>query len=598
MSRSSFIDKRIDFLERLLAPQNRVILTLCLLFLLAFGLRVLSAQREPVSADEMVHGVHPWGFIASGKLQIMDQSAVWFFLSDLFMQLWGTTLLGARLTSVLFGSASILVLYLLGSLLWNKRAGLGAALAGAVSSFQLVHMEASMDTAMVFFVLLSLYCMVRFLSLEKRRDFYLAFLFAGIAVMIKPIALLFIPALGFSYLFYFWKQGPKKTFLRACVGGIIVVGSVLPVLIFNYLLYQDKGILDLQFARFTRIGIETYASIAPTIESFHFSELFISYREGMPGIVQGISGGLYHFDSLLFCFLALGGLYLFLTKGKYRLMLMLSCGLPFLFLGGVSLLSNHLVFTSAYASLFVGIALAECSTFSWIRKHEKVFWIGAGGLLLVGSMLVLSDLPIRGLLGPQNEMSQLVLAKERYIPSDALVVVDARIYRGRMVFAFLDRHYLEGSYFEEIVKGTQQYPQAVLETPVYYIECVQTDCGWGTIHSQPAFNASMQELTSFFAQHGRVITTIRDRTGAPYFRLYETTLPLHRDARTLADSTHEWFFYPVGYEPQERVFDNYRISSGFQAFLHYLGLSVLYLDVLIALSALLFIIWCTQEELI
>lgn len=598
MSRRSFIDQGIDGLERLLAPRNRVVLVMCLLFVFALGLRVLSAQREPVSADEMVHGVHPWGFIASGKLQIMDQAAVWFFLSDLFMQLWGTTLLGARLTSVLFGSATILVLYLLGSLLWNRRAGVGAALAGALSSYQLVHTEASMDTTMTFFVLLSLYFMVRFYRFEEKRDFYLSFLIAGIGAMVKPIALLFIPALGFSYLFYYWrKQGVIPALKQAVCGGMIVVLVVLPVLAFNYLLYTDKGILDLQFARFTRIGIETYSSIAPTIESFKVHDLFISYHGGLPGFVQGFLI-LYNADSFPFILLALGGLYLYLTRGgKHRFLLALSFGVPFLFLAGVSLLSNHLIFTSVYASLFVGIALAELSVLPGLHKHQILFWMGSGLVLFAGSLVVMSSLPINGLFGAQNEMAQLVLAKEKLIPEDSLVVVDARIYRGRMVFAFLDRHYLEGSYFGDILKGTQEQPQAAIETNVHYIECVQTDCGWGTIHNQPAFNASMHELTAFFAQRANLVATIKDRLGNPYFRIYETTLLLHRDTRALADSTHDWFFYPVGYQPAEKVFDNYQLTSGFQTLLQYTARLVLYLDVLIALSSLVYLGLLLKKEL-
>lgn len=546
----------------------------------------------------MVHGVHPWGFIESGKLQIMDQAAVWFFLSDLCMQLWGTTLLGVRLTSVLFGSAIIIVLYLLGTLLWNRRAGIGAGLTGAVSSYQLVHTEASMDTTMTFFVLLSLYCIVRFYKFEEKRDFYLSFLLAGIAAMVKPIALLFIPALGFSYLFYYWKkQGFVPALKQAVLGGILVIIVVFPVLVFNYLLYLDKGILDLQFARFTRIGIETYAAIAPTIESFKVHDLFISYHGGLPGFVQGVLI-LYHADSFPFILLALGGLYMYLTRGgKYRLLLALSWGIPFLFLAGVSLLSNHLVFTSVYASLFVGIALAELSVLPGLQGHQTLFWGGSGIVLLVGSIVVLHSLPINGLFGAQNEMAQLVLAKEKLIPEDSLVVVDARIYRGRMVFAFLDRHYLEGSYFGDIVRASNEQQSAVVQTPVQYIECVQTDCGWGTIHDQPEFNASMQELTAFFAQRGTLRATLTDRKGSPYFRIYEATLPLHRDARIFADSTHEWFFYPVGYKPAEKIFDTYQLTSGFQTLLHYTARFILYADVLLAFLAICALFPLLHKEL-
>src|SRR3989338_4739683 len=77
--------------------------------IIGFILRTLASLRNKFSGDEMVHGVHAIGFIASGKLQIMDQSAIWFWLTDFFMKIFSVNVLGIRFASILFGSMSLVV---------------------------------------------------------------------------------------------------------------------------------------------------------------------------------------------------------------------------------------------------------------------------------------------------------------------------------------------------------------------------------------------------------------------------------------------------------------------------------------------------------
>src|SRR3989344_5494626 len=108
---------------------------LIILFLIAFILRSIAAINISPNADEMVHGTHALGIIKSNKLQIMDQDAVWFYLTDLFYNLFGKNLFGLRFSSVLFGSLSMIIVYLIGKELFSKRVALIASFILAFSPY-------------------------------------------------------------------------------------------------------------------------------------------------------------------------------------------------------------------------------------------------------------------------------------------------------------------------------------------------------------------------------------------------------------------------------------------------------------------------------
>src|SRR3989344_1993928 len=92
----TLIDLFVDFL---FSKDNRKYVLL--LFLIGFVIRLIVSLRIPFGADEMQYAAHSLGFIDSGKLQIHDQDAIWFFLTDLFMKILGVNVLGLRFLSVI-----------------------------------------------------------------------------------------------------------------------------------------------------------------------------------------------------------------------------------------------------------------------------------------------------------------------------------------------------------------------------------------------------------------------------------------------------------------------------------------------------------------
>ena len=176
------------------------------------------ANNVAPNADEMLHAPHAINFINSGKLQIMDQDPIWFFLTDLSYKIFGVNMFAARFLAVLFGSLSILALYLIVKLLYNKTLALISSIILTFSSFHILMSLAEMDVAMTFFILLSLFFFIKSLKEKNEKYLPLSYIFLGIAILLlipfiefyipEPwqILLAFISGATFIYgIFWFFK---------------------------------------------------------------------------------------------------------------------------------------------------------------------------------------------------------------------------------------------------------------------------------------------------------------------------------------------------------------------------------------------------------
>ncbi len=588
---NKIIDRTIDFI---FSRDSRKWLILIMIF--GFVMRILLSMRAEFGADEMVHGTHAIGFIESGKLQIMDQDAVWFWLVDLTMKVLGSTVFGIRFLSILLGTFSILLVYLLGKEIFSQKVGLIAAFILAVSPFQLFQTVALMDIPMSFFAMFAMYLLVLFFKSNTKKFLYLAWISLGVAIMIKQIAILFVPAFALFMIYYNKKHQNSYKYKQIILAAVIILLMVMPVLTFNYLLFKDKGITDIQFARFTRQGLETYAGIAESAQAYSPLSTFISYNGGPPGFIVGLNS-FYTQETLLVAILALiGAGFLLISKNKFKWLLVLSFLFPYLFLAGTSLLSNHLIFGTFFTSLLASLAIDNLSSKlkdEKIRKYLIYFILFL--ILVVAVYRVQTYTHTLGFFGTHH-MEKLIGFKEENIEENSLVVVDSRIYRGRIVFMFNDRHYLESNYFPAVVNNPDQFSGVVSSIPVYYIEAVTDDSGWGTIKDQPEANSSSEIIADFFKEKSTKLTTIKDIWGKDHFSVYRTTLGLKPSVINFADSTHEWFYYPVGYQPLNKNFDHYEIYTTADSLLDKFAHLILYLDILAAGLLLGYICYLTYKS--
>ncbi len=563
---------------------------LIILFIIAFILRSIAAINISPNADEMVHGTHALGILESKKLQIMDQDAIWFYITDIFYRVFGQNLFGLRFASVLFGSLSIILVYLIGKLLFNKRTALFASLILTLSSYHIAMSLAEMDTSMVFFVLLSMYLLIKALKEQKNLFYILSFLFLGIAIMVKQIALLFIPAFFIFILYYKLKNKEINLKLKHLYYFIIIIFiTIIPILTFNYLLYKDKGLVDLQFSRFLGIGKETYASIEATLKPFRVSDLFFSYDNHKPGLYEGIKI-IFDYAPLLLI-LGLFGLIFSFKRTKFTWLILLSFLIPFIFLSGTSLLPIHFVFAAPLLSLFsanfIDFLIVKSEKIK--LKTKSITYLFFIIILVISTIYIINE----NIFAGKNEITRLIEFKKDNIEQDSLVLVDSRIYRGRSVLIFNDRHYLEANYLNELLGKQNELPGDSSSLSTYFIECIIDDCGWGTINEQPELNESMENIVMFFKGNSTNLGIIKNSYGDDYFNVYKTNLRLKQSSLQSADSTHSWFYYPVRYKGES--FDDYE-AIGFSKFLDLIAHYILYLEILIALITPIFLVYLLFKE--
>jgi Dolichyl-phosphate-mannose-protein mannosyltransferase len=164
------------------------------------------------------HHNHVWLHKPPGALWLMAGS----------MSLFGVNELGLRLPSLLMSTGSVLLTFLIGSMVWNARVGLVAAGFHAVNGF-LVALAAGrrvadhVDTALIFFVELGILMVL----LHARRGSMMTLAAAGAALgaalLTKSMPALLIVAVAF---FAFGRRGRwSTTSLRVCV--ILLIGGAI-----------------------------------------------------------------------------------------------------------------------------------------------------------------------------------------------------------------------------------------------------------------------------------------------------------------------------------------------------------------------------------
>ena len=565
-----------------------------IIFILLIGLvlRFLAASHLAPSADEAVYGTHAINFINSGAVSNQNQSPVWFFLADLFYKIFGISLVTARFTSVIFSLFTIFLVYLISKELFDEKLALIAAFLFSISAYSSRYMVMEMDPTFTFFFFLSAYLFIRDLF-HKDRISLLSAVFLGIAILSKAISLMLAPSFILIYLMYFIKNKEKRKILsgkenikKAIMSIVIVLMLLTPILTYNYLLYKEKGLTDVMFARFFGTSKEFYAPISNTIQPFSFSVFFENIASPMKTILN--------FD-LVLVVLSIIGVIIAIIKNRFQLLILLSLLIPvYVLITGTSLLGNHFVVFLPIVIIFSSIPIYYLHR--KLNKKNIIFLI-LMVILLFNLYILKETITSRSAIGALREFTI------ENIDETSLVIADARIYRGRIAWMFNDKHYVEASLLNDVYKPLQHIQSVEVPIKTYFIECVKDDCGWGTIKDQPEFNQSMENLVSQFDKISDKKTDIVGGGGYDeipneiYFRIYEATIQSKLQILQEVDKTHHFFFYPVRWTPREAIYDAYTPKGLFNKTLNILAHLVLYLSVLIAISALPYTLYLIYKNL-
>lgn len=568
-----------------------------LLFVIGFILRIIAANNITTNADEMLHATHAIDISKAKVLQIMDEDSVWFYLTDISYKIFGVSMFSGRFLSILFGSLSIIIIYLLGKEMFSKKVGFLAALILTFSPYYLINTLAEMDIAMNFFILLSAYLFLKGLKEEDKKYLILSYIFFGIAVLTKTIAAVFLPAFVIFLIYFRYKKG-VKIFSKSNIKQLLIFAFITfilltPIFTFNYLLYKDKGIVDVQFSRFLGISKDVYASIEGTMKPFRFHDLFFNYPGHKPGIYEGLMM-YYNLDIITFILGILGLVVSFKKDSKSSLFLSLIFIFPFTFVAGTSILPYHFSFGIPIFALFGSnlLVLLQNKIKDILKVNKKIVFYFIILLIIISSFIVVNK--NSSIFKEKSEVAKM-MDFSKNIEDNSLVVVDARVYRGRIAWMFNDKHYLEATYLADILNNIDQLPGDKIPLQTYFIECVVDDCGWGSIANQPEFNQSMENIVTLFSNITNPVKEIKNSYGDIYFKIYKINIPLKQSILDVADSTHIWFYYPLRYKADD-WFDKYKVHNSFDKLLDKFAHIILYLSIFIAIISIFYSFYLLIEN--
>ena len=581
-----YYDKILDFIF-----SNNPIKWLLLIVFLGFILRLIVAGNTAPVPDEMVHGTHAIGFISLNALSTMTQGPLWFFLTDISYRIFDVTLYSARFPAILFGTLTIILIYLISNLFFEKRIGLVSAFIFAISPFSIRWTSIYMDVSMMFFILFAVYFFI--IAYKKDEISLLSAVFLGIASLIKIIAFVFALVFYFFILIMLYKNYHKdknlfkKNLKRGFIFMLIMFFIFLPVFSYNYFLYKEKQLVDLPFAMYFNINPKFYQG-AGLAHGQGFSPQYI--LESLKTVIMDY---FIPFDPLLFVLGILGMILAFkyFKSDKTSFLFLVSLIIfPLFFIAISILLPTHYTSFLPLLAIFGGFCIIQISDFfkKFISNKNIIIWI-----LII--FLVFSFYSLSANLTSKSAVDKMRNYAILNIDKDTLVIADSRIYRGIISWMFNDKHYIEASFFQQLMQYNDQLKGDYQNVRVIFIECAIDDCGWGTIGGQPEFNKSMEDFVSLFqniTNQKKIYGGGGEDTKIPYFKIYDFSLKLNPKVLSEVDKTHEFFFYPVRrYLNPEKSFDYYEVKGGLDSLINLIAHIILYCSILFSLISIIILFY-------
>jgi len=604
-----------DFLSKLIDLfYNKTKLSVLLFFVLGFTLRIIAARNLGVSADDANHAIRPIGIFNSDKLAFFDQStSLWYYIQGVFYNLFGSTTLASRFASVLFGSLLIILMFLFVKRVFkSEKAALISSFLVAISPMLIKITLPEMDMAAAFFLILGAYFLFGYLESNSRKELMLSALAMGIGIMIKLYILFF----AFSFILflilkkYCSEKDIKKAIKPVLLFGIIISILVIPTLAHNYLLYKDKGFMDLIFTNTLKLGVEKakefYSWGAGWMPYTDYKGFFFGNQRNFdPTAIPGfliVLGFFLKADPILFILGILGLIFMFKKNRDYFWFFLIVFLPAFVYLGAQIPMSKHFVWGLALFAPMAGVfGEALTSKLGKIRLRYILLVFLIFNLFYLGMPRGVQNAHFYG----ESSFNQMVDFKQT-IPDSALVVADSRIYRGNIHWGLAGTNFIEAAQFFQAAQELNKQGN-LKDIDVYYFECVIDDCGWGTVEGQPEFNSSMEQVTAFFENNSFHQEDFEAPNPydyyLPYFgekrtdyRVYKTTLALNPAILKVAKSTHSWFMYPENYDRSiSPIFDDYD-ASGINSLIEKLAWFIFYLELVFSFIAMIYIFYIFIKE--
>jgi uncharacterized membrane protein len=244
-------------------------LLLVFIFTIALILRLVDLNNTPsgLHADEASFLLNAKAILNTGMDEdgrflpltlhslIDPKPALYSYLQIPFVALFGTSVLAARLPAVLFGLASILMVYLLLKKLGQEKIGMVVAILLAISPWHIVVSRATQEVILsFFFFILALYFFFDFIGSQKKQHLLLLFMSCLLSMYFYHSAKILLVVLLIFYLCLYKAQ--KKLTQKNC---FLALAAIVLATVLSFMLQEST-------TRFNSIGI--LASKEPQIKIF------------------------------------------------------------------------------------------------------------------------------------------------------------------------------------------------------------------------------------------------------------------------------------------------------------------------------------------
>lgn len=208
-------------------------------------------------------GSIPWW----SRLSFHDAPPLVFWIQHFFFSLFGVNLFVARLPFALAGMCVLILVYLIGTELYNSRVGLVAMGFMTINPYFLWSTRIGLlEGIELVWILAGIYWLL--VSRRKPSYLFLAAIGIGFALLSKYTALYLVPVIGV----YVWMN--RKTLFadgnahrRTALGCLILMIMVAPLVIYNLEMMKSRGHFDMQFAVLFHQSLADWPSITRTVNA-------------------------------------------------------------------------------------------------------------------------------------------------------------------------------------------------------------------------------------------------------------------------------------------------------------------------------------------
>jgi mannosyltransferase len=207
--------------------RHRIILLLSSIILISVFLRFYNLGTKSLWLDE-AESLRESSLSIQGMVSSANQGPLYFLMLHGWISLFGTGETAIRSLSAILGVLAVVVVYLAGSALFNKRVGLFGAFLSSFGYFPIAYAQ---DTrAYSLLLLLSALSYWLFFEILKRdgKRFYVAYIIASILLVYTHVYGLFIIASQVLFFLIFFTRYKAQLLKYLATIGILILIAVIP----------------------------------------------------------------------------------------------------------------------------------------------------------------------------------------------------------------------------------------------------------------------------------------------------------------------------------------------------------------------------------